>query len=137
MIIFQWLNHFQVEAIESYQCQYKNWYRAAKEEEWKICSSLWKGAMNSYLHIQSFLDQEKTIQPLGRWSQFSFKDKVKKMNSWLNKQILLSIDQKKELKMTSTLEKDDPVVSTSSKPALEVSKHKPNRLQKKKDPKNH
>ncbi|MBW0522498.1 hypothetical protein O181_062213 [Austropuccinia psidii MF-1] len=93
--------------------------------------------MNSYLHIKSLLDQEKTIELLGRWSPFYFKDKVKKMKNWFNNQILLSIDQKKELEMTSTLEKEGPVVSTSSKPALEVPKDKPNRLQKKKGPKNH
>ncbi|MBW0530772.1 hypothetical protein O181_070487 [Austropuccinia psidii MF-1] len=29
----QGLNHFEVAAIEIYQFQYKNWFRAAKEEE--------------------------------------------------------------------------------------------------------
>ncbi|MBW0535947.1 hypothetical protein O181_075662 [Austropuccinia psidii MF-1] len=36
----QGLKHFQVAAIEIYQCQYKNWFRAAKEEEWEICPRL-------------------------------------------------------------------------------------------------
>ncbi|MBW0561850.1 hypothetical protein O181_101565 [Austropuccinia psidii MF-1] len=61
----QGLKHFQVAAIEIYQFQYKNWFRAAKEEEWEIFPSLWQGAMNSYLHIKSFLGQEKTIDLLG------------------------------------------------------------------------
>ncbi|MBW0585897.1 hypothetical protein O181_125612 [Austropuccinia psidii MF-1] len=108
----QGLNHFQVAAIEIYQCQYKNWFRAAKEEEWEICPSLWQGAMNSYLHIQRFLGQEKTIKILG--------------------------DHKKELEMTPALETEVPVASTSSKPAPEVSKDKPKRPQKKhRGPKNH
>ncbi|MBW0585250.1 hypothetical protein O181_124965 [Austropuccinia psidii MF-1] len=58
----QGLNHFQVEEIEIYQCQYKNWFRAAKEEEWEIFPSLWQGAMNSYLHIKSFLDEKKELE---------------------------------------------------------------------------
>ncbi|MBW0468290.1 hypothetical protein O181_008005 [Austropuccinia psidii MF-1] len=56
------LNHFQVEAIEIYQFQYKTWYRAPKDKEWEICPSLWQGAMSSYSHIKSFLGQEKTIE---------------------------------------------------------------------------
>ncbi|MBW0571346.1 hypothetical protein O181_111061 [Austropuccinia psidii MF-1] len=109
------LNHFQVEAIEIYQCQYKNWFRAAKEEEWEICPSLWQGAMNSYSHIKSV----------------PCKDKVKKIKNWLKKQSLLSIDQKKELEMTPALETEAPLASTSSKPAAEVSKDKPKGPQKK------
>ncbi|MBW0507268.1 hypothetical protein O181_046983 [Austropuccinia psidii MF-1] len=85
----QGLNHLQVAEIEVYQCQYKNWFREAKEEEWEICQSLWQGAMNSYLHIKSFLGQEKTIELLG--------------------------DQKKELEMTTALETEGPVASTSSR----------------------
>ncbi|MBW0591185.1 hypothetical protein O181_130900 [Austropuccinia psidii MF-1] len=127
----QGLNHFQVEAIEIYQSQYKSWYREAKEEEWEICPSSWQGAMNSYLHINCFLGQEKTIEILGGWSQFSCKDKVKKINNWLKKQIIFSIDQRKELEMTPALEKKGPVVSTSFKPAPEMSKDKPKGPQKK------
>ncbi|MBW0555122.1 hypothetical protein O181_094837 [Austropuccinia psidii MF-1] len=94
--------------------------------------------MNSYLHINSFLGQEKTIELLGGWSPLSFKDKVKKMKNWLNNQSLLSIDQKKELEMTPALETEGPVASTSSKPAPEVSKDKPKGPQKKqKGPRNH
>ncbi|MBW0518184.1 hypothetical protein O181_057899 [Austropuccinia psidii MF-1] len=111
----QGLNHFQVEAIEIYQCQYKNWFRAAKEEEWEICPSLWQGAMNSYLHIKRFLGQEKTIELLGGWSPLSCKDKVKKIKNWLKNQSLLSIDQKKEPEMTPALETEAPVASTSSR----------------------
>ncbi|MBW0564868.1 hypothetical protein O181_104583 [Austropuccinia psidii MF-1] len=58
----QGLNNFQVAAIEIYQCQYKNWFRAAKEEEWEICPSLWQGAMNSYSRIEIFLDQTKELE---------------------------------------------------------------------------
>ncbi|MBW0586207.1 hypothetical protein O181_125922 [Austropuccinia psidii MF-1] len=111
----QGLNHFQVAAIEIYQCQYKNWFRAAKEEEWEICPSLWQESMSSYLHIKSFLGQDKTIELLGGWSSLSCKDKVKKIKNWLKNQSLLSIDQKTELKMTPALETEGPVVSTSSR----------------------
>ncbi|MBW0544141.1 hypothetical protein O181_083856 [Austropuccinia psidii MF-1] len=113
----QGLNHFQVAAIEIYQCQDKNLFRAGKEEEWEICPSLWQGAMNSYLHIKSFLRQEKNIELLGGWIPWSCKDKVKKIKNWLNNQSFLSIDQKKELEMTPALETEGPLVSTSSKPA--------------------
>ncbi|MBW0554781.1 hypothetical protein O181_094496 [Austropuccinia psidii MF-1] len=132
------MTHFQVEAIEIYQSQYKNWFRAAKEEEWEICPSLWQGAMNSYLHIKSFLGQEKTIELLGGWSPLYCKDKVKEIKSWLKNQIILSVDQKKELELTPALE-ESPVVSTSSKPAPESSKEKPKgpKKKKKKGPKSH
>ncbi|MBW0565814.1 hypothetical protein O181_105529 [Austropuccinia psidii MF-1] len=134
----QGLSHFKVEAIEIYQCQYKNWFRAAKEEEWEICPSFWQGVMNSSLHIKSFLGQEKTIELLGGWSTLSCKDNVKKIKNWLKNQSLLSIDQKQELEMTPALETESPVASTSSKPAPEVSKDKPKGLQKKqRGPKNH
>ncbi|MBW0472433.1 hypothetical protein O181_012148 [Austropuccinia psidii MF-1] len=137
MIIFQGLNQFQVAEIEIYQCQYKNWFRAAKEEEWEIFPSLWQGAMNSYLHIKSFLGQKKTIELLGGWSPLHCKDKVKKINNWFKNRSLLYIDQKKELEMTPALEQEGPVASTSYKPAPEVSKDKPKGPQKKqKGPKN-
>ncbi|MBW0556936.1 hypothetical protein O181_096651 [Austropuccinia psidii MF-1] len=70
--------------------------------------------MNSYLHIRSFLVQEKTIELLGGWSPLSFKDKVKNINNWFKNQSLLSVDQKKELKMTLALEKEGPMAPTSS-----------------------
>ncbi|MBW0572845.1 hypothetical protein O181_112560 [Austropuccinia psidii MF-1] len=70
--------------------------------------------MNSYLHIKSFLGQEKTIELLGGWIPLSCKDKVKKIKNWLKNQSLLSIDQKKELEMTPALETEAPVASTSS-----------------------
>ncbi|MBW0570478.1 hypothetical protein O181_110193 [Austropuccinia psidii MF-1] len=94
--------------------------------------------MNSYLHIKSFLSQEKTIELLGDWSPLSCKDKVKKINNWLKNQSLLPVDQKKELEMTSALETEVLVASTRSKPAAEVSKDKPKGPQKKqRGPKNH
>ncbi|MBW0592951.1 hypothetical protein O181_132666, partial [Austropuccinia psidii MF-1] len=132
------LNHFQVAAIEIYQCQNKSWFREAQEEECEICPSLWQGAMNSYLHIKRFLGQEKTIELLKGWSPLSCKDKVKKIKNWLKNQSLLSIDQNKELEMTPALETEAPVASTSSKPAPEVSKDKPKGPQKwQRGPKNH
>ncbi|MBW0571070.1 hypothetical protein O181_110785 [Austropuccinia psidii MF-1] len=94
--------------------------------------------MNSYLHIKSFLGQEKTIEHLGGWSPFSCKEKVKRIKNWLKNQSFSSIDKKKELEMTATLEKEGPVASTGSKPAPQVSKNKPNRPQKnQRGPKNH
>ncbi|MBW0581134.1 hypothetical protein O181_120849 [Austropuccinia psidii MF-1] len=93
--------------------------------------------MNSYLHIKSFLGQEKTIELLGGWSLLSCKDKVKKIKNWLKNQSILSVEQKKELEMTPALE-EGPVASTSSKPAPETSKEKSKEPQKKKKgPKNH
>ncbi|MBW0523461.1 hypothetical protein O181_063176 [Austropuccinia psidii MF-1] len=95
------------------------------------------GAMNSYLHIKSFLGQEKTIELLGGWSPLSCKEKVKKIKNWLKNQSLLFVDQKRELEMTPALE-EGPVASTSSKPAPEASKGKPKGPQKKKKgPKSH
>ncbi|MBW0564834.1 hypothetical protein O181_104549 [Austropuccinia psidii MF-1] len=94
--------------------------------------------MNSYLHIKSFLGQDKTIELLEGWSPLSCKEKVKKIKNWLKKKSLLSIDQKKELEMTPSLQKEGPVVSTSSEPAPEVSKGKPKGPKKKqRGPKNH
>ncbi|MBW0555816.1 hypothetical protein O181_095531 [Austropuccinia psidii MF-1] len=94
--------------------------------------------MSFYLHIKSFLGQEKTIEFLGGWSPFYCKDMVIKIKNWLNNQSFSSIDQKKELEMTPALEKEGPVVSNSSKPDSEVSKDKPNGPQKKqRGPKNH
>ncbi|MBW0484992.1 hypothetical protein O181_024707, partial [Austropuccinia psidii MF-1] len=92
--------------------------------------------MNSYLHIKSFLGEEKTIELLGGWIPLSCKDKVKKIKNWLKNQSILSVDQKKELEMTPALE-EGQVASTSSKPAPEASKEKPKGPHKrKKGPKN-
>ncbi|MBW0522113.1 hypothetical protein O181_061828 [Austropuccinia psidii MF-1] len=120
----------QVAYIEIYQSQDKDWYRATKEEEWKICPSLWQGAMNSYLHIKSFLSQKNNIELLGGWCHLSYKEKIKKIKNWLKNQSLLSVDQKKELEMTPGLE-ESPVASRSSKPAPETSKEKPKGPQRK------
>ncbi|MBW0522966.1 hypothetical protein O181_062681 [Austropuccinia psidii MF-1] len=119
-------------SIKIYQSKLKHWYREAKEEEWEKCPSLWKVAMNSYLHIKSFLGQEKTIELLGEWSQFSCKGNVKKIKNWLENPSLLLIDQKKEFEITPALEKESPVAWTSSKPAQEMSKDKLKGPQKKK-----
>ncbi|MBW0519631.1 hypothetical protein O181_059346 [Austropuccinia psidii MF-1] len=88
--------------------------------------------MNSHLHIKSFLVQEKTIEILGGWSPFYFKDKFKKMDNWLKNQLISSIDQKKELEMTTAFEKEGPIALISSKTAPEQSKEKPEVPQKKK-----
>ncbi|MBW0589826.1 hypothetical protein O181_129541 [Austropuccinia psidii MF-1] len=61
----------------------------------------------------------------------SCKDKIKKIKNWFKSQSILSIDQKKELEMTSALEKEGPEASKSSKHALEQSKDKPKGPQKK------
>ncbi|MBW0560629.1 hypothetical protein O181_100344 [Austropuccinia psidii MF-1] len=90
--------------------------------------------MNSYLHIKSFLGQEKTIEPLGGWSPLSCKYKVKKIKNLFKNKSLLSIDQKNELEMTTAFEKEGQVASTSSKPAPEVSKDKPKGPQKRQSP---
>ncbi|MBW0547010.1 hypothetical protein O181_086725 [Austropuccinia psidii MF-1] len=93
--------------------------------------------MNSYLHIKSFLGQEKTIEFLGACIPLSCKDKVKKIKNWFKNQIVLSIDQKKELEMSPALE-EGPVASTSSKPAPQTSKEDFKGPQKKKKgPNNH
>ncbi|MBW0552776.1 hypothetical protein O181_092491 [Austropuccinia psidii MF-1] len=122
--MFQGLKHLQVAAIDIYQSQYKDWYREAKGEKWKIFPSLCHRPINSYLHIKRFLYQEKNIELLGGWCPLLCKDKVKEINKWLNNQSLLSIDQKKYLEKTPDLEKEGPVVSTSSKTAPEKSKDK-------------
>ncbi|MBW0554303.1 hypothetical protein O181_094018 [Austropuccinia psidii MF-1] len=71
--------------------------------------------MNSYLHIKSIMGHEKTIELLGGWVPFCFKDKVKKIKNWPKSQILLSIDQTKELELMPALGKEGPVASTSSR----------------------
>ncbi|MBW0470542.1 hypothetical protein O181_010257 [Austropuccinia psidii MF-1] len=89
--------------------------------------------MKSYLHINSFLGQEKTIELLGGWSTYSCKNKVKKINNWLKNQSLLFIDQTKELEMTPALQRK----AQWHLPAPEMSKDKPKGPQKKqKGPKN-
>ncbi|MBW0531789.1 hypothetical protein O181_071504 [Austropuccinia psidii MF-1] len=87
--------------------------------------------MKSYLHIKSFLGQEKTIKTLVGWSPLSCKDKVNKIKNWLKNQSLLFIEQKKELEMTTALEKEGEVASKSSKLAPQHPKNKPKGPQKK------
>ncbi|MBW0572664.1 hypothetical protein O181_112379 [Austropuccinia psidii MF-1] len=79
-------------------------------------SSFRKAPVTSfYLHIKSYLGQEKTIELLVEWSPLSCKGKVKKIKNWLKNQSLFSIDQREKLEMNPALEKEGPVVSTSSK----------------------
>ncbi|MBW0570998.1 hypothetical protein O181_110713 [Austropuccinia psidii MF-1] len=80
--------------------------------------------MNSYLHIETSLGQERTIELFGEWSPLYCKDKLKKVNNLLNNHSLLSVDQKKEPEMTPALEKAGPVMSTSSKQTPEHPKNK-------------
>ncbi|MBW0470442.1 hypothetical protein O181_010157 [Austropuccinia psidii MF-1] len=94
--------------------QVKNPYRAAKEEELEIFPSHWQGAMNFYLHIKSFLSQEKTIESLGGCIPLSCNDKLKKKD-WLKNQSILSIYQKRKIIMSQYLEKEGPVLQTSSR----------------------
>ncbi|MBW0514933.1 hypothetical protein O181_054648 [Austropuccinia psidii MF-1] len=123
-------------SIEIYQSQYKNWYRAAKEEEWEICPSLWQGAMKSYLHIKSFLGQERTIEHLGEWNPFSCKNKVKKIKNWLKNQSLFRPED--GLVNYPSFGERRPVSSNNSKKATEMSKKKPKGPEKKqKGLKNH
>ncbi|MBW0565783.1 hypothetical protein O181_105498 [Austropuccinia psidii MF-1] len=90
--------------------------------------------MNSYLHIKSVLDEEKTIEPLGGWSPLSYKDNVKKINNWLKNQSILSMDQKQELEMTPALETEVPVAPTSSR-RVQGQAQRPQKKQR--GPKNH
>ncbi|MBW0474250.1 hypothetical protein O181_013965 [Austropuccinia psidii MF-1] len=89
------------------------------------------GAMNSYLHIKSFLGQKNTIELLGGWGPLSCKEKIKNIKNFFPKQSILFIDQKKQLEITPYLENEVQVASTSSKPALEQSKDMPKGPQKK------
>ncbi|MBW0591904.1 hypothetical protein O181_131619 [Austropuccinia psidii MF-1] len=89
--------------------------------------------MTSYLHIKSFLGQEKTIELLGGWSPLSCKGNVKKIKNWLKNQNLSSVDQKKELEMTPALE-EGPVASASSR-SVQRQAQRPQK--KKRGPKNH
>ncbi|MBW0485314.1 hypothetical protein O181_025029 [Austropuccinia psidii MF-1] len=86
--------------------------------------------METKLHIKSSLSQEKIIEPLGGWSPFSSKEKLKKMKNWLNNQSILSVYTKKELEMTPSLQKRGPVASTSSTPTPELPKDNPKGPQK-------
>ncbi|MBW0490128.1 hypothetical protein O181_029843 [Austropuccinia psidii MF-1] len=64
--------------------------------------------------MQSFLGQEKTVELLGGWIPLSCKNNFKKIKNWLKTQSILSVDEKKELEMTSALE-EGQVVSTRSR----------------------
>ncbi|MBW0556291.1 hypothetical protein O181_096006 [Austropuccinia psidii MF-1] len=68
---------------------------------------------------------------LRRLEAIILQGKVKKINTWLNNQSILLLDQKKELEMAPALEKEGPVASTSSKLALELLKDKPKGPKKK------
>ncbi|MBW0590638.1 hypothetical protein O181_130353 [Austropuccinia psidii MF-1] len=95
------------------------------------------GGHELLLRHQELSGSGEDHRALGGCSPLSCKDKVKKIKNWLKNQSLLSIDQKKELKMTPALQ-EGPVASTSSKSAPETSKEKPKGPQrKKKGPKNH
>ncbi|MBW0582522.1 hypothetical protein O181_122237 [Austropuccinia psidii MF-1] len=88
----QGLNHLQVEEIEIYQCQYKNWFRVAKEEEWEICLSLWQGGNELLLTHQELSGSGEDHRTLRRLEPIVFqrqpqKDKelVEEPNSFIHR----------------------------------------------------
>ncbi|MBW0557771.1 hypothetical protein O181_097486 [Austropuccinia psidii MF-1] len=94
--------------------------------------------MSSYLHLKSFLGQEKCHRAIRRVEPTVLQKKGQKEKECIEVPRSLFIDQTKELEMTPALEKEGPVVSTSTKPAPEMSKDNPKGTQKKKrGPKNH
>ncbi|MBW0580725.1 hypothetical protein O181_120440 [Austropuccinia psidii MF-1] len=95
------------------------------------------GGHELLLTHQELLGSGEYHRTLRRVEPIVLQRQSKKIKNWLKNQILLSVDQKKELEMTPALE-EGPVASTSSKPAPEESKEKPKGPQKKKKgPKNH
>ncbi|MBW0493109.1 hypothetical protein O181_032824 [Austropuccinia psidii MF-1] len=56
---------------------------------------------------------------LRRVEPITLQRQIQKIKNWFKNQSLLSVDQKKELEMTPTLE-EGPAASTSSKPAPEA-----------------
>ncbi|MBW0498834.1 hypothetical protein O181_038549 [Austropuccinia psidii MF-1] len=91
------LNHFQQATIEIYQSRYKNWFMAAKPQEWEFLPSIWIGTMNSYFQVKNFMGPEKTEGLLRGWKPMSCKGKVQQIKAWSNNQSMLSEDQKKKL----------------------------------------
>ncbi|MBW0562330.1 hypothetical protein O181_102045 [Austropuccinia psidii MF-1] len=80
-------------------------------------------------------DDHRTLR---RMEPIVFQRQGQEDKELVEKSDFFSIDQKKGLEMIPTLEKEGPVASTSSKPAPEVYKDKPNSHKKKqKGPKNH
>ncbi|MBW0534456.1 hypothetical protein O181_074171 [Austropuccinia psidii MF-1] len=74
---------------------------------------------------------------LRRLEPHVFKDKVKNMKNLFKNQNILSVEQRKELKMTPDLEKEGLVASANSKPVPELPKDKPKGPQRKeKGPRN-
>ncbi|MBW0557432.1 hypothetical protein O181_097147 [Austropuccinia psidii MF-1] len=91
------LNHFQQETTEIYQSHYKNWFMAAKQQEWELLPNLWIGTINSYLQVKKFMGPEKTEEPLKVSKPMSCKGQVQQIKAWLKNQRMLSEDQKEKL----------------------------------------
>ncbi|MBW0593105.1 hypothetical protein O181_132820, partial [Austropuccinia psidii MF-1] len=108
-------------AVETYQSQYKNWFMAAKQQEWELLQSLWIGTINSYLQVKKFRGPEKTEELLKGWTPIFCKGQIQQIKAWFKKQIMLSEDQKKKLvqgKENSPVEA--PQASTSKNPPQQV-----------------
>ncbi|MBW0468030.1 hypothetical protein O181_007745 [Austropuccinia psidii MF-1] len=111
----QGLNHFQVEAIDMYQSQYKKLVQSSKR----------RGVGNMPKPLAGGHELLLTHQELS-WSGEDHRTLRRVEPIVLQRQ-----DQKKEVEMTPALE-EGPVASTSSKPAPETSEEKPKGPQKKK-----
>ncbi|MBW0550879.1 hypothetical protein O181_090594 [Austropuccinia psidii MF-1] len=83
--------------MEIYQSQYKNWFMAAKQQEWELLPSLGIGTMNSYLQVKKFMGPEKTEELLRGWTPISFKGQFQQIKAWFKNHSMLSEDQKKKV----------------------------------------
>ncbi|MBW0589222.1 hypothetical protein O181_128937 [Austropuccinia psidii MF-1] len=111
---------------EIYQSQYKNWFMAAKQQEWELLPSLSIGTMNSYLQVKKFMGPEKTEKRLKGCKPISCKGQVQQIKTWSKNQSMLSEDQKTKLaqgKENSPVEA--PQASTSAKHTPENPKDQP------------
>ncbi|MBW0463567.1 hypothetical protein O181_003282 [Austropuccinia psidii MF-1] len=121
---FSDLSNFQQETVEIYWSQYKNWFMAAKQQEWEILQSLWIGTRNSYLQVKKLMGPERTQDLLKGWTPMSFKGEVQKIKAWFKNQSIFSEDQKKDLAQ----KKDNSPVETSQ---ASTSKNQPQQVPKK------
>ncbi|MBW0521768.1 hypothetical protein O181_061483 [Austropuccinia psidii MF-1] len=109
--------------MEIYQSQYKNWFMAAKQQEWELLPSPWIGTMNSYLQVVKFMGPKKSEELLKGWTPMYCKGQVQKIKAWLKNQSMLSEDQKKKLaKGKENSQVEAPQTSTSRNPPQQVPK---------------
>ncbi|MBW0466879.1 hypothetical protein O181_006594 [Austropuccinia psidii MF-1] len=87
-----------------------------------------EGGHELLLTHQELSGSEEDHRALSRMESLLLKRQDQKINNLLKNQSLLSIDQRKELEMTPALERERPIASKSSKPALQKSKDKPKGL---------